>query len=134
NLRWALTFDEAARSTTDEQKRIYAEQAAQAAYEVTQLTPDFGSGDRDALNTLGYLLAERGTEPKHFQEAIRLTRASLKLWDSLPPTRDEARVRRRKYRRALLAADSLSWALFKAGRYSEARKVGEEALRDIRAN
>lgn len=85
--------------------------------------------DASTLNSLGYFLADRGRNQDDFAMAATLTMASFKKWDvSTSLLGIDPRVGR-----AAGPQDSYAWALFKLGRYNEARLQEEEVLKLLRA-
>ncbi len=72
--------------------------------------------DAQTLNALGYFLADRGSTPDDYERAAVLTRAAFRKWDISGKT-PGATVQDR----ALGAQDSYAWALFRLGRFKEAR-------------
>jgi len=86
--------------------------------------------DSTTLNTLGYNLADRGKKPADFQLAEFLTAASLAKQDkaikSLPA--DDPRMEELLLSRAVGAGDSKAWALYKQGRYAQARSEQEKVI------
>jgi tetratricopeptide (TPR) repeat protein len=84
-----------------------ADKTFAAFREVMRLLPD----DAVPKNDLGYMLADLGTTPAHFNEALSLTRAAA---DALP---DSGRV-----------LDSYGWALFKKGDLNTARRILRTAV------
>jgi tetratricopeptide (TPR) repeat protein len=84
--------------------------AERAIRQVLQLEP----GNADALNYLGYLLAERGDQ---LDEAVRLVRRALDADPGNPSY-----------------LDSLGWALFRQGEIEEAQKYLEPAAAKLPRN
>lgn len=70
----------------------------------------------DTLNALGYFLAERGTTQADFERAVVLTRAAYRTWPKSAGMLSRAQG----------PQDSLAWALFKLGRWDEARALEEQ--------
>ncbi len=101
-----------------------------------RLAPQFDSPDPQMLNSLGYFLADQGKTKADFQQAERLTRRALQIWDQeirqLTPSDPE--LPRKKFERAYSAHDSLAWALYKQGRYSEALQEQKQAVDVAAAN
>lgn len=77
--------------------------------------------DPNTLNSLGYFLADRGTTPADFERAVTLTRAAYRTWP-VGKRPDAAAV----LSRAQGPQDSLAWALFKQGKWEEARRQEEQ--------
>ena len=73
------------------------------------------------LNALGYFLADRGTTPADFERAAILTRAAYRTWPVAKHPDPAALLSR-----AQGPQDSLAWALFKQGKWEEARRHEEE--------
>jgi tetratricopeptide (TPR) repeat protein len=93
------------------------------------------SENHDLLNSVGYYLADQGRSQEDFQTAERLLRRSLQLWNedlAQPGTGDMNRSDLRR-RRALEPVDSLAWALYRLGRFTEAKKLSEEAFNTLRS-
>ncbi len=81
--------------------------------------------DAGTLNSLGYFLADKGSTRADFERAAVLTRASYLKWDLSGKTRDSNELVR-----AVVPQDSYAWALFKLGKYEEAR-VQQEQVWDM---
>lgn len=87
------------------------------------------------LNVLGYFLADRGKNTADFKLAVELTEKSLQKatteLDQLPegsPQRAQAELSR-----ATAPRDSYAWALFRVGRFKDAKREQEEVLRVLRS-
>lgn len=118
-------------------KELEAE-AAQKYREALRINPDFPSQNAQLLNALGYFLADRGTSKSDFVAAEKLTRAALKRWDELVEEMSElplfsAPGEAARFSRAHGPQDSLAWALFKQGRFAEARKEQAAAIKAVEA-
>jgi tetratricopeptide (TPR) repeat protein len=75
--------------------------------EALRLLPD----NPFTLNALGYTLADKGTAPEHFQEAVQLTRQAA---EKMPENGE--------------VLDSYGWALYKTGEIKAAKRVLRDAL------
>lgn len=98
--------------------------------------------DAHQLNSLGYMLADKGQYPQQFVAAEALTRQALKIYDQnldsfragATPSRALIRaVNQAKSSRAAIR-DSLAWALFRQGRYEEALAEQEKAVAEARVS
>lgn len=136
----AAELDGRAMMSKDEKVRKELEaMATQKYWEALRVSPDFPSKDAQLLNALGYFLADRGKSKTDFQKAEKFTRASLKIWDALITEAEGAPmsgpvVAVRKFLRAQGPQDSLAWALFKQGRFAEARREQIEAIKETEKN
>ncbi|MBW3637275.1 MAG: hypothetical protein KY445_12570 [Armatimonadetes bacterium] len=87
----------------------------------------------DALNRAGYTLADEGTTPAEFDRAIALTKQALqeanKFIESLPA--NDPALPDAIFSRASGPRDSHAWALFKRGRFAEARAQQELVLKEL---
>lgn len=84
--------------------------------------------DADTLNGIGYYLADHGKNRADFERAAALTLAAYKKWDVSPTlTGVDPRLGR-----ASGPQDSYAWALFKLGRFEEARQQQEAVLKLLR--
>jgi tetratricopeptide (TPR) repeat protein len=135
-VRAAALLDDRAQHEKDaERAAALRERAAKKYREALAIDPHFDSRDPDLLNALGYFLADRGTSTADFQNAEQFTRRALAIYDqaiaSLPdsalsPMRNA--LAQARYARAVAPHDSLAWALFRQGKYSEAQKEQEAAV------
>jgi tetratricopeptide (TPR) repeat protein len=114
-------------------------EAAQKYRQALKIAPTFPSQNAMLLNTLGYFLADRGTSPKDFRTAEKLTRAALKLLDAeiagiegTPLSGTLLTIK--KFERAQTARDSLAWALFRQKKFEAARKEQIAAITESKAN
>lgn len=82
--------------------------------------------DAQTLNSLGYFLADRGTTPADFARAVTLTRAALRAASVNQAGQGFDAVQRANVQ------DSFAWALFKQGKYEQARQQQEEAWDIVR--
>ena len=80
--------------------------ALRAVREARRLSPD----NPGILNTLGYILADKGSSRSEFDEAVHLTRAAV---EAVPNSAE--------------ILDSYGWALFKTGNLAGARRVLRQA-------
>jgi len=131
----AAQLDRRAQLSKDQtQKKTLEAQANQKYREALRILPDFPSRNADLLNALGYFLADRGDSKNDFQTAERLTRASLTLWDASvkevegTPMSGEI-LAARKFMRAN-TRDSLAWALFRQGKFQNAKAEQLNALKE----
>ena len=81
--------------------------ALRALREAVRRDPD----NPEALNALGYALADEGKTTAEFQEALELTRKALRLAPGNP-----------------MIMDSVGWALFKTGDLAGARRLLRECV------
>lgn len=124
----AVELDSRAMRTNDAAlKKQLEAQASEKYREALQLSPEFPSRNAQLLNALGYFLADRGSSTEDFQIAERLTRESLRLLseavkdtEGMPLSGTVLAARR--FSRASGPQDSMAWALFKQGRFEEARR------------
>jgi tetratricopeptide (TPR) repeat protein len=135
----AQAVDLDSRAFTEKDKTRAAKLRAQAGEKyraALAIDPNFDSKNPETLNALGYFLAERGTSTPDFQTAEKLTRRALEIWDELveaasgtviPGTDQVLQVRR--FLRAN-TRDSLAWALFRQGEYSQALKEQKASLEE----
>ncbi|WP_123580255.1 hypothetical protein [Abditibacterium utsteinense] len=77
--------------------------------------------DPITLNSLGYFLADRGTSRADFERAAILTRAAFRTWNIRGNSLGADALSR-----AQGPQDSLAWALFKLGKFEEARRQQEQ--------
>jgi tetratricopeptide (TPR) repeat protein len=89
------------------------------------------SNNPNALNSLGYHLADQGKSQEDFQEAEKLLRRALHLVDTAlrDMPKNSAERSFAAVNRAIGPLDSLAWSLYKQGRFEEARLLEEEAVR-----
>lgn len=89
------------------------------------------SNNAEALNALGYHLADLGKTQEDFQTAEKLLRRAVHLRDAAMQEMPINSVERNfaAIDRAIGPLDSLAWALYKQGRFPEARQLEEEAVR-----
>lgn len=138
----AVRLEMLAQRESDKQRAARLQEQAAAKYrEALALAPDFDSSDPDLLNALGYFLAERGTSASDFVTAEKLTRRSLEIWNEIVSNTESSWIpgtstllANQKFVRALTARDSLAWALFRQGKYAEAKNQQETAVREVEAN
>jgi tetratricopeptide (TPR) repeat protein len=101
-----------------------------------ELTLSVQAEDKESLNALGYMLADKGKTPEDFRRAAELTRRSLQKWDetlkSIPE--GDPQLPRLRFNRALLAHDSYAWALYKQKRFDEALREQSEAVATAKKN
>lgn len=113
------------------QQQIFLRQANENYRKAQQQAPNFDSPDPIKLNALGYFLAERGDTPRDWQEAERLTRRSMQLWNEALAQMPAQHLQRSLFRfQRANTRDSLAWALFRQGRYAEARTEQEAAIQE----
>jgi len=105
------------------------QQAAQNYRRGLALAPDFASQDPQLLNALGYFLADRGTSREDFENAEKLTRRAVRLWDETIRKNETVALRAAR----ATTRDSLAWALFRRNKLAEAETQQREAIREARA-
>lgn len=81
--------------------------------------------DAVTLNALGYFLADRGTTKADFERAAVLTYAAYRAWP-LGKGTDAGAKGAGVLSRAQGPQDSFAWALFKLGKWNEARVLQEQ--------
>lgn len=116
-------------------RKLLQDGADQAYRRAQKLNPEFPGDEFIRLNALGYFLADRGSSSEDFKAAEIYTRRALQGWDKriADLKDDDAKLPLFRFVRALTAHDSLGWALFKAGRFEEARREQSAAVAQARA-
>lgn len=84
--------------------------------------------DAQALNSLGYFLADRGSTREDFERAAVLTQLAVQKWDISGKTPGATELDR-----ATGPQDSHAWSLFKLGKYEAARVQQEKVWDMVRA-
>lgn len=130
----ATQFDTQSQSLSAARREQERQRAASLYRQALQLDPKFDSSDPTLLNALGYFLAERGQTPQDFQQAERLTRRAVAILDRNinDSSLGSLFVQADKANRAI-TRDSVAWALFRQGRFDQARLEQEAALKEYEA-
>lgn len=98
--------------------------------------PKPGTVSADALNMIGYPLADRGTTRADWERAAQLTKLSLAQWDKQIEALSPENPQRLKLQaaRTLGALDSHAWSLFRLKHINEAVKTQEKVIEFARKN
>ncbi len=101
-----------------------------AASDFLPANPKPGSVSADALNMIGYPLADRGTTRADWERAAQLTKLSLNEWDKQIKAMSPDNPLRLNLQaaRTLGALDSYAWSLFRLNRINEAVKKQEQVI------
>ena len=125
NLAFQAGFasDQARQLRGDQRNRLEEDSNAKyrAALAFTPENQPEKSLDPPTLNALGYFLADKGSTRADFERAAVLTRAAYLKWDVSGKSFDFNELNR-----ATGPQDSYAWALFKLGRYEQARREAEK--------
>lgn len=137
--RAALQLEQEAKDAPRGQREALLARALgkyRAAADFLPAHPQPGSLGANALNMIGYPLADRGTTRADWQRAAQLTRLSLAEWDrqiKAAPSGSPQRLNLQA-NRAVGALDSYAWSLFRLGRVEEATKKQEQVIEFARQN
>ena len=135
----AMQLEDAAKSAPPKQREALLKRALdkyRAASDFLPANPKSDGANANALNMIGYPLADRGTTRADWERAAQLTKLSLAQWDkdirALPP--DSPQRLNFRAARTLGALDSYAWSLFRLGRIEEAVTQQEQVIEFARKN
>ncbi len=115
--------------------RARALQKYRAANALLPAHPAPATVDAVTLNAIGYALADRGTSRADWTRGAQLTRLSLDEWDRQAKGLSKNDPRRAQIEAARMQTlDSNAWALFRLGRFKQARRQQERVMSFARKN